>query len=80
MSVIENPDDQRMLVIDGFGASGENHTGTLYMEWMGRLPMLLHDDPQEALVICFGTGQNHHRCRRGPRTGWSSRSWAARWP
>ncbi len=44
------------LFIDGFSATGEM-PGAEYMEWMGRLPMLLHPAPQTALVICFGTGQ-----------------------
>jgi spermidine synthase len=50
--------DQRstQLYIDGFSASGEM-AGAQYMDWMGRLPMLLHPAPGNALVICFGTGQ-----------------------
>jgi SAM-dependent methyltransferase len=37
------------------------------MEMMGRLPMLLHEDPQRALVICFGTGQTANAVRQeGP--------------
>jgi spermidine synthase len=44
------------LFIDGFSASGEM-AGAEYMDWMGRLPMLLHPAPENALVICFGTGQ-----------------------
>jgi spermidine synthase len=44
------------LYIDGFSASGEM-AGAQYMDWMGRLPMLLHPAPGNALVICFGTGQ-----------------------
>ena len=48
----------RVLVIDGFSASGNYQAGSAhYMEWMGRLPMLLHPDPKDALVICLGTGQ-----------------------
>jgi predicted membrane-bound spermidine synthase len=44
------------LFIDGFSAAGEM-SGAEYMDWMGRLPMLLHPAPGNALVICFGTGQ-----------------------
>ena len=37
------------------------------MEWMGRLPMLAHPDPQQALVICFGTGRTANAVREeGP--------------
>ena len=34
-----------------------------YMDWMGRLPMILHPSPQKALVICFGTGQTANAVR-----------------
>ncbi len=47
----------RVLMIDGFVAADDNVLGNQYMEWMGRLPMVLHDDPRDALVICFGTGR-----------------------
>jgi spermidine synthase len=56
VSVVEYDSGYRALVIDGFQAASERGTSH-YMEWMGRLPMLLHADPQRALVICFGTGQ-----------------------
>ncbi len=35
-----------------------------YMDWMGHLPMLLHPDPKNALVICFGTGQTANAVRK----------------
>ncbi|HXC01654.1 MAG TPA: hypothetical protein VNU49_03310 [Opitutaceae bacterium] len=54
-SVVRNP-RWTQLFIDGFSASGEM-AGAEYMDWMGRLPMLLHPNPGNALVICFGTGQ-----------------------
>ena len=62
VSVVEFADKRRSLIIDGFQAASElrlNH----YMEWMGRLPMILHSDPQDALVICFGTGQTANAVR-----------------
>ena len=34
------------------------------MAWMGHLPMLLQDNPKQALVICFGTGQTSHAVRK----------------
>ncbi len=52
----------RALIIDGFQATDERGQAN-YMEWMGRLPMLAHDDPRRALVICFGTGQTAHAVR-----------------
>jgi len=58
VSVVETPDGRRRLLIDGFTATSENDGAhTSYMAWMGRLPVLLHDDPRRALVIAFGTGQ-----------------------
>ncbi len=63
VSVIEHPGGVRELVIDGFQASGEARTGH-YMMWMGHLPMLLHEAPKQALVICFGTGQTANAVRR----------------
>ncbi|MBL9159147.1 MAG: fused MFS/spermidine synthase [Verrucomicrobiales bacterium] len=57
----------RVLVINGFATAGESHGDSdarfRYMDSMGRLPMLLHPDPRNALVICFGTGQTAHAVR-----------------
>lgn len=47
---------ERVLVIDGFQASGEE-PGTSYMHWMGHLPAVATPQLRAALVICFGTGQ-----------------------
>ncbi len=68
LSVVEEPDGGRVLLIDGFAASSEGgFRDTEYMEWMGRLPMLLHPDPRDALVICFGTGRTANAVREeGP--------------
>lgn len=66
VSVVETEDGTRILVIDGFYTAG-NAKGSHYMAWMGHLPMLMHPDPQRALVICFGTGQTANAVRReGP--------------
>jgi predicted membrane-bound spermidine synthase len=53
----------RQLIIDGFQTSGEAPEGH-YMQWMGRLPVLLHPATSRALVICFGTGQTANAVRR----------------
>ncbi|MFT5469675.1 MAG: spermidine synthase [Verrucomicrobiales bacterium] len=53
----------RALFIDGYAATGEFGVATSYMDAMGRLPMLLHQDPKDTLVICFGTGQTAHALR-----------------
>jgi hypothetical protein len=58
---------RRHLFIDGFSASDETGAAN-YMAWMGRLPMLMHAEPKDALVICFGTGQTAHALREeGPQ-------------
>jgi spermidine synthase len=67
VSVVSDSSGARSLVIDGFITSSEGVRGVRYMEMMGRLPMLLHEDPQRTLVICFGTGQTANAVRQeGP--------------
>jgi spermidine synthase len=61
-AVIESPRG-RALMIDGYAASGEFGALTHYMDAMGRLPMLLHENPRDALVVCVGTGQTAHALR-----------------
>jgi spermidine synthase len=65
-------DGGRGLLIDGFATTAESSrtsdTRFRYMDSIGRIPMLLHPDPRDALVICFGTGQTAHAVRdEGPR-------------
>jgi spermidine synthase len=62
VAAVEYPGGARALVVDGFVAAME-HANSHYMDWMGRLPMLLHPAPQRALVIAFGTGQTAHGVR-----------------
>jgi len=62
VSVIETA-GRRILFIDGFAAADETKSAD-YMTWMGRLPMLLHSEPKDALVICFGTGQTADSVRQ----------------
>jgi spermidine synthase len=62
VAVIEPSGAPRQLLIDGFTASSEKPRAQ-YMEWIGRLPMLLHPDPRDALVICYGTGQTANAVR-----------------
>ena len=72
VSVVETTNGQRSLFIDGFVATaqdGDYAASGHYMEWMGHMPMLLHPDPKDALVICFGTGQTANAVRKeGPDT------------
>ena len=62
VTVLRLPNGKNLLMVDGFGATGEQGQAH-YMQWMGRLPALLHDDPSEGLVICFGTGQTANAVR-----------------
>lgn len=62
--VIEVANGDRVLFIDGFETAGQMGGMSHYMEWMGRLPMVLHENPKKALVICFGTGQTANGIRR----------------
>ncbi|MDF1812567.1 MAG: fused MFS/spermidine synthase [Verrucomicrobiales bacterium] len=63
-SVVEVEKGARVLFIDGYAATGEFGANTAYMDAMGRLPMLLHNNPKSALVICFGTGQTTNAVRQ----------------
>jgi spermidine synthase len=66
VAAVEYGGGSRALVVDGFVAALE-HPSAHYMEWMGRLPMLLHPSPGRALVIAFGTGQTSNGVRlEGP--------------
>ncbi len=66
VAVVERASGYRSLLIDGFDAADES-LGSTYMQWMGRLPMVLHPDPLDVLVIGFGTGQTANGARNeGP--------------
>ena len=62
VAAVEYEGGSRALVVDGFVAALE-HASAHYMEWMGRLPMILHPSPRRALVIAFGTGQTSNGVR-----------------
>ncbi len=69
VSAVEYENGQRSIIIDGFTAAQQlSAAGKIgaehYMAWMGHLPMLLHENPKNALVICFGTGQTANAVRR----------------
>jgi predicted membrane-bound spermidine synthase len=54
----------KALLINGFFTTAEvSDPRSHYLDAIGRIPMLLHPDPQQALVICFGTGQTAHAVR-----------------
>jgi spermidine synthase len=62
--VIDTPEGIRHLLIDGFVATSDAGSASSYMYWMGSLPALLHPNPEQGLVICFGTGQTVNGMRR----------------
>jgi spermidine synthase len=65
VSVVASPSGGRSLFIDGFeAASADARSG--YMAMMGYLPMLLHSNPERALVVCFGTGTTAGSVLRSP--------------
>lgn len=54
----------KALLINGFVATAQLSDSRInYLDAIGRLPMLLHSNPRNALVICFGTGQTAHAVR-----------------
>ncbi len=59
LSVVEDTSrETRTLFVNGFSTAtvSEKFGGTSYMQAMGFVPMMLHPNPKDALVMCFGTG------------------------
>ncbi len=54
-SVVETRDGERILYTDDFAAAATGRHYR-YMRMLGHLPVLLAKDPENALVIAFGTG------------------------
>ncbi len=53
---ILDPDAKR-LVTNGVSMSAVNFIASRYMKLLAHLPILLVDNPENILVVCFGTGQ-----------------------
>jgi len=69
LSVIEDTrNGARTLYIDGFSTATSKTSvgGSAYMQAMGWVPMMLHPNPQRALVMCFGTGNTLGTVARFP--------------
>ena len=49
--------DARRLVTNGVSMSAVNFIASRYMKLLAHLPIMLVDNPEEILVVCFGTGQ-----------------------
>lgn len=57
MRVIELPQQTGvMLEINGSSLAGTSPKNLRYMRMLAHLPLLLHRNPQTAMVACFGTG------------------------
>ncbi len=46
----------RSLNTNGFSMSDTSHGAQRYMKLMAHLPLLIHEDPREALIIAYGVG------------------------
>lgn len=66
VTVLELPGGERGIWINGFEASGARGGLYAYMRLMAHLPLLLHPDPRDALVISFGMGATAGAAARHP--------------
>jgi len=58
------PNSRMIIFADGRGTAG--HPTVMEDRFYGHLPMLLHDDVQDVLVICFGVGNTVGAIGRHP--------------
>ncbi|MEE9259444.1 MAG: fused MFS/spermidine synthase [Nitrospinaceae bacterium] len=49
--------EAKRLVTNGISMSASNTIATRYMKMFAHVPILLTDNPEDVLVVCFGTGQ-----------------------
>ncbi len=61
--------DAKRLITNGISMSASNTIASRYMKLLAHVPILLSDNPQEVLVICFGTGQTAGAAGLHPRVG-----------
>ena len=47
----------KRLITNGISMSASNMTASRYMQLLAHVPILLVDNPDDVLVVCFGTGQ-----------------------
>ena len=47
----------KRLITNGISMSSSNVIATRYMKLLAHVPILLSDNPENVLVVCFGTGQ-----------------------
>jgi spermidine synthase len=56
VSVVENTKGYKFLVVNGVYEVSTDYNSLRTFHMLGHLPLLLHEDPQAALVISFGAG------------------------
>ncbi len=61
--------DAKRLITNGISMSASNTIATRYMKLLAHVPILLSDNPEDVLVICFGTGQTAGSAGIHPRVG-----------
>ncbi|TFH16870.1 MAG: hypothetical protein E4H02_04450 [Lentisphaerales bacterium] len=54
--VVESPDGNRSLVVDGDVQAGSDPTSLLHLRLLGHLPVMLHGQARDVLVIALGGG------------------------
>ena len=59
--------DAKRLVTNGVSMSAVNFIASRYMKLLAHLPIMLVDNPEEVLVVCFGTGQTTGAAAIHPR-------------
>jgi spermidine synthase len=57
----------KSLITNGVSMSASNMIATRYMKLFAHIPILLVDQPDEVLVVCFGTGQTTGAAALHPR-------------
>jgi spermidine synthase len=59
----------KRLVTNGISMSASNYIASRYMKLLAHIPILLSEDPENVLVICYGTGQTTGTAGLHPRVG-----------
>ena len=57
----------KSLITNGVSMSASNMIATRYMKLFAHIPILLVDQPEDVLVVCFGTGQTTGAAALHPR-------------
>ncbi len=60
--VLKNPGGTLLLNINGITTAINNHMDMLVHRMLSHLPMLLHTDPEEVLIVGFGMGSTPWGC------------------